>query len=71
MKETLRDELPPFLNGYEVIHMITFFVIVKSTRYKNTNKQLSILFRPFGFIAPKTLNYLVFQSFQSFDFERT
>jgi hypothetical protein len=26
------------------------------------------MFRPFGFIAPKTLNYLVFQSF---DFERT
>jgi len=22
-----------------------------------------ILFRPFGFIAPKTLNYLAFQSF--------
>ena len=29
---------------------------------------LSILFRSFGFIAPKTLNYLVFQYF---DFERT
>ena len=29
---------------------------------------LTILFRPFGFIAPKTLNYL---AFQSFDFERT
>jgi hypothetical protein len=28
---------------------------------------LAILFRPFGFIAPKTLNYLVLQSF---DFER-
>jgi hypothetical protein len=27
-----------------------------------------MLFRPFGFIAPKTWNYLVFQSF---DFERT
>jgi len=26
----------------------------------------AILFRPFGFIAPKTLNYL---AFQSFDFE--
>jgi hypothetical protein len=29
---------------------------------------LSILFKPFGFIAPKTLNYL---AFQLFDFERT
>jgi hypothetical protein len=29
---------------------------------------LAIPFRPFGFIAPKTLNYL---AFQSFDFERT
>jgi hypothetical protein len=29
---------------------------------------LAILFRTFGFIASKTLNYLVFQSF---DFERT
>jgi hypothetical protein len=29
---------------------------------------LAILFRPFGFIAPKPLNYLVFESF---DFERT
>jgi hypothetical protein len=29
---------------------------------------LSILFRPFGFIAPKTLSYL---AFQSFDFART
>ena len=29
---------------------------------------LVILFRHFGFIAPKTLNYL---AFQSFDFERT
>ena len=29
---------------------------------------LAILVRPFGFIAPKTLNYL---AFQSFDFERT
>jgi hypothetical protein len=29
---------------------------------------LAILFRPFGFIAPKSLNYLVFESF---DFERT
>ena len=29
---------------------------------------LATLFRPFGFIAPKTLNYL---SFQSFDFKRT
>ena len=28
---------------------------------------LAILFKPFGFIAPKTLNYL---GFQSFDFER-
>jgi hypothetical protein len=28
----------------------------------------SILFMPFGFIAPKTLNYL---AFQSFDLERT
>jgi hypothetical protein len=28
---------------------------------------LIILFRPFGFIAPKTFNYL---SFQSCDFER-
>jgi hypothetical protein len=28
---------------------------------------LAILFRPFGFIAPKTLNYLVLQPF---DFER-
>jgi hypothetical protein len=28
---------------------------------------LIILFRPFGFIAPKTLDYL---TFQSFDFER-
>jgi hypothetical protein len=28
---------------------------------------MTILFKPFGFIAPKTLNYLVFQSF---DFER-
>jgi hypothetical protein len=36
------------------------------------NYKISIIiclsFRPFGFIAPKTLNYL---SFQSFDFERT
>jgi hypothetical protein len=29
---------------------------------------LAILFRTFGFIAPKTLKFLVFQSF---DFERT
>ena len=29
---------------------------------------MAILFRPFGFIAPKPLNYLVFESF---DFERT
>ena len=29
---------------------------------------LAFLFRPFGFIAPKTLNYL---SFQSFDIEHT
>jgi hypothetical protein len=29
---------------------------------------LAILFRPFGFIAPKTLDYL---AFQSFDVERT
>jgi len=29
---------------------------------------LTNLFRPFGFIAPKTLNYL---AFQSLDFERT
>ena len=29
---------------------------------------LAILFRPFCFIAPKTLNYL---AFQSFDFELT
>ena len=29
---------------------------------------LAILFRPFDFIAPKTLIYM---SFQSFDFERT
>ena len=29
---------------------------------------LVILYRPFGFIAPKTLNYL---AFQSFEFERT
>jgi hypothetical protein len=29
---------------------------------------LAILFKPFGFIAPKPLNYLVFESF---DFERT
>jgi hypothetical protein len=28
----------------------------------------AILFRPFGFIVPKTLNYLAFQSFY---FERT
>jgi hypothetical protein len=26
-----------------------------------TNLMLAILFRPFGFIAPKTLNYLAFQ----------
>jgi transposase len=29
---------------------------------------LAIMFRPFDFIAPKTLSYL---SFQSFDFERS
>jgi hypothetical protein len=29
---------------------------------------LAILFKPFRFIAPKTLNHL---AFQSFDFERT
>ena len=29
---------------------------------------ICLSFRPFGFIAPKTLNYL---AFQSFDFERT
>jgi len=29
---------------------------------------LATLFSPFGFIAPKTLNYL---AFQFFDFERT
>ena len=29
---------------------------------------LAILFRPYGFIAPKALNYL---AFQSFDFECT
>jgi hypothetical protein len=29
---------------------------------------LAILLRPFGFIAPKTLNYL---AFQSFDIKRT
>ena len=33
-----------------------------------TIADLSILFRPFGFIAPKTLIYL---AFKSFDFERT
>ena len=31
------------------------------------NRFLAIMFRPFGFIAPKTLNYL---AFQSLDFER-
>jgi len=30
--------------------------------------RLAILFRPFGCIAPKTLNYL---AFQSFDLKRT
>jgi hypothetical protein len=29
---------------------------------------MAVLFRPFGFIAPKPLNYL---AFQSIDFERT
>jgi hypothetical protein len=29
---------------------------------------VAILFRPFGFIAPKALNHL---AFQYFDFERT
>ena len=34
----------------------------------NKTKILAILFMPFGFIAPKTLNYF---AFQSFDFENT
>ena len=38
------------------ISIVNFIIIV------------SILFRPFGFIAPKTLIYL---SLQSFDFEST
>jgi hypothetical protein len=33
-----------------------------------TVTDFGFLFRPFGFIAPKTLNYLAFQSFY---FERT
>jgi hypothetical protein len=35
---------------------------------KIENPILAILFRPFGFIASKALNYL---AFQSFDFELT
>jgi len=31
-------------------------------------KQHQLMFKPFGFIAPNTSNYL---AFQSFDFERT
>jgi hypothetical protein len=34
----------------------------------SVHDMLAILFWPFGCIAPKTLNYL---AFQSFDFERT
>ena len=39
-----------------------------SSHGTGTSITILILFRPFGFIAPIPLNYLVFQSF---DFERT
>ena len=44
------------------------FYPYQSLRHRCPQPILAILFRPFGFIAIKTLNYL---AFKSFDFERT
>ena len=45
---------------------ITIFEITQKSDEKYMI--LAIMFRPFDFIAPKTLSYL---AFQSFDFERS
>ena len=48
-----------------VLHL--WFSVFVFGNYK-ISVTICLSFRPFGFIAPKTLNYL---AFQSFDFERT
>jgi len=49
--------------NFQIIYFSS--LLTMNRRYEDI---LSILFSPFGFIAPKTLNYL---AFPSFDFERT
>jgi hypothetical protein len=56
--------------GNYVDHIYHVTLEIKNATYtaRSASHILSILFRSFGFIAPKTLNYL---AFQSVDFERT
>jgi hypothetical protein len=60
----------PSSRGEEGIQPMTFVIHLKDNRKVRLQLRLSSLgwfwlsfVRPFGFIAPKTLNYLVFQSF--------
>jgi hypothetical protein len=60
-------------NGFDKSYCIIYLahlVWLMKLRKKCDEKYmiLAIMFRPFDFIAPKTLSYL---SFQSFDFERS
>jgi hypothetical protein len=60
IKQIIYNQMNNFNTSYVKVYNMAYLI------FRHWSDDL--MFRPFGFIAPKTLNYLVFESF---DFERT